>query len=165
MQFPDLADLDRPRSAAEWDAALKRFRAEVKRIDPMLHFTEGLATPTLPRRPDGRHTPPVPKPVDPPPTDPNEPAAKSPDLAAAQKFVAETVRQVCRRSGRNATGRRCFSFTSPATYADRRDDLFKFTYLPFPQAHPRGRNKAAARILQAARAYRLARCSCRPSPR
>jgi hypothetical protein len=117
MQFPDLADLDRPRSPGEWDAALKRFRTELKRIDNLMsNFKEG------------------PKPVEGPAIDPDQPAGKSPDLPAARTFVAK-------RTGKSAAD---VAAMPPAqvllvyiggTFADLRDDTFKFTYLPFPQAH------------------------------
>jgi hypothetical protein len=121
MQFPDLADLDRPRAAAEWDAALKRFRTEARRIDPLINGpVEGI------------------KPADkqPPPPDPDEPAVKSPDLAAARHFVAK-------RWGRSAAEvdamppAQVLLLYISGEYSDLRDDVFKLTYLPFSQAHPR----------------------------
>jgi hypothetical protein len=77
------------------------------------------------------------KPADrqPPATDPEEPAEKSPDLPAARKFVAE-------RTGKTVAD---VAAMPPAQVlllhiagsdADLRDDIFKFTYLPFAQAHP-----------------------------
>jgi hypothetical protein len=125
MQFPDLADLDRPRSAAEWDAGLKRFRAEVKRIEPMLQLTEGLAAPNSPPQPT---TPPQPKEAE--PADPDQPAAQSPDLPAARKFVAERWGKVDAMPPAQV-----LLLYIAGTYADVRDDVFKITYLAFPQAH------------------------------
>src|SRR5215475_3001544 len=62
LQFPEMATLDRPRSPAEWNAVLKRFRTEANRIFSMIVEGPDAAT----KRP--------------PPTDPDEPAAKSADL-------------------------------------------------------------------------------------
>lgn len=120
-QFPDLAasELSRPRSAAEWDAALKRFRAEVKRIDALNQGSEA-------EKATG-HTPPV---------DPDEAAEKSAELASARKYVAA-------HSGRPDAE---VTAMPPAqvlllyvagTYRDLQDDTFKITYLPYPQAHAR----------------------------
>jgi hypothetical protein len=128
-QFPDLADLDRPRPAAEWDAALKRYRAEVRRIEGIFKVTnESKSDPQLP-----------------PAADPDEPAAKSPDLVAARMYVTT-------RTGKSADD---VAAMPPAqvlllyihgTAADARDELFKLTYLPFPEA--------AARLPEAARGER-----------
>jgi hypothetical protein len=121
MQFPELSGLDRPRVPGEWDAALKRFRTEFKRIDGLIRSSnEGGKS--------GKEFPPV--------TDPDEPAEKSPDLVAARTFVAE-------RSGKSAA--EVAAMPPPqvlllyvaGTYADLRDDIFKITYLPFPEAHAR----------------------------
>src|SRR5262249_41143703 len=72
MQFPDLADLDRPRSAEEWDAALRRVRTEVERLDKFDRDQEK-------RKPREGNAP-------------GDPAAKSPDLPAAKKYLTEVVK-------------------------------------------------------------------------
>jgi len=119
MQFTDLADLDRPRSAVEWDAALKRFRTEVLRVDRLSNGEGSSEVAKLPPAPD-----------------PDEPAAKSAALPAARRFVAE-------RSGKSPAEvnamppAQVLLLYAAGTFVDLRDDVFKNTYLPFPQAHAR----------------------------
>jgi hypothetical protein len=119
MQFPDLADMERPRSAGEWDAALKRYRAEAKRLESLVASDEK-------KKPDRK----------PLADDPDEPAEKSRDLAAARKFVAA-------RQGKSAAEvdkmppAEVLILTIVGTIADRRDDMFKILYLPYSQAHRR----------------------------
>jgi hypothetical protein len=118
MQFPEVADVDRPRSAAEWDAALKRFRIEAKRVDPLLATDEGKKK---------EHTPTA--------TDPDEPAAQSRDLDMARKFVAVRQGKSADEVAKMPPAQVLMVFIV-GSIAERRDDLFKTTYLPFPQAHP-----------------------------
>src|SRR5437773_900928 len=70
MQFPELADLDRGRSPGQWDAVLRRFRTELRRLagsdGGKPRFAEWFPKDTAPE----------------------DPAAKSPDLPAVRKFVA-----------------------------------------------------------------------------
>jgi hypothetical protein len=110
MQCPDLADLDRPRSPEEWDAALRRVRKEFAR------FSEGDKDAKPPK--EG--------------TAASDPAAKSPDLPAAKKYLTEVV-------GLSATG---VGAMPPAqvlllylSYSDHeiRDEIFKQAYVPFSQ--------------------------------
>ena len=114
MQFADLADLDRPRSAAEWDAALKRVRDEIQRISQPLEGKQ-------------EKVPPVPG------TGPGDPASQSPDLAAARRELTE-------RFGRPAAEvaamppAQVLLLYLVATYHDYRDDMFKGFSLPYPQA-------------------------------
>jgi hypothetical protein len=123
-QFPDLANLDRPRSPSEWDAALKRFRTETKRIAVTMQLPE-----------PGQSV------VENPPgiTDPDEPAAKSPDLPAARTFVEK-------RSGKSAAAvekmpaAQVLLLYIAGTYADYRDDAYKLTYLPDAQVQSRIEN-------------------------
>lgn len=129
-QFPDLADLDRPRTAGEWDAALKRYRAEFKRISPMFAAGEG-----------NKGKPPVPV------TDPDEPAAKSPHLAAARAFVAERLGKSADEVAKMPPAQ-VLLLDIAGRLADHRDDLFKVTYLPFAQGHQRA--AAAVKRLETA---------------
>src|SRR5207247_11050125 len=69
-EFPDLADIDRPRTPEQWDALLKKFRTKVQRIRQIPAEGE------------------QPKPA-PPGSGPNEAAATSPYLAAAKRYLAE----------------------------------------------------------------------------
>jgi hypothetical protein len=114
LQFPDMTDLDRPRSAEDWDAALLRVRKELARI--------------LEGDKEGDKTIRAPKPG----TTVGDPAAKSPDLAAARKYLTEVV-------GMSATG---VEAMPPAQvlllhmshyYCEVRDNVFKQSYLPFAQ--------------------------------
>ena len=73
MQFPDLADLDRPRSPEQWDAVLVRVRKEFEELNKL-----GLENSTQP------------KPLK-PGTTVSDPAAKSPDLPVARKYLTEVV--------------------------------------------------------------------------
>src|SRR5262249_28663560 len=70
LQFPDLASLDRPRAAAQWDEVLRRLRKEFERI---VEFD--------------RHGKPLPE-----GTTAADPASKSPDLAAARQYLTQQRR-------------------------------------------------------------------------
>jgi len=111
MQFPDLADLDRERTPEQWDAVLKRVRAEFQRITAM---EEGKSHP-----PSGPA--------------PQEPASKSPDLPAARKYLARhvAVAKVEAMPPAEALVRYLMGFCNEV-----RDDWFKAAYLPFPEARP-----------------------------
>ena len=150
LQFPDLADLDRPRPATEWDAALKRFRTETRRIDSLINSEiSGV------------------KPADrqPPPPDPEEPAEKSPELAAARQYIAE-------RTGKSMSDVAAMPASQilllhiAGKYADLHDDVFKLTYLPFSQAHPLF-PKAVQRVRSApgGESVRLPKLSVPPIPK
>jgi hypothetical protein len=115
LQCPDLADLDRPRSAEEWDAALRRVRKEFERILGLT--TEGGKSNIKPAKPG---------------TTSADPAAKSPDLPAGRKYLTDVV-------GMTAT---VVEAMPPAQvlllylahyYHEIRDDLFKQAYVPFSQ--------------------------------
>src|SRR5439155_2852483 len=109
MQFPDLADLDRPRSAEDWDAALVRVRKEVERIT---------------KNDRGAKPPPFPAPTD--------PAAKSPDLPAARKYLTEVAGIAPAAVGAMPTAQIILLYVSNY-YHEMRDEVFKGSYLAFPQ--------------------------------
>jgi hypothetical protein len=121
MEFPDLAELDRPRGAADWDAVLRRVREMLERV----------------RKLEKNVKPPKPG------TTTKDPASKSPDLPEARRYLIEVV-------GMSADA---VNAMPPAQvlllhfahyYHEIRDDLFKVSYLPFPQAHklfPRAQNR------------------------
>jgi hypothetical protein len=113
MQFPELADLGRARSAAEWDATLKRFRAEVRRIYPYVKGNENVET----RAPD-------------------EPAARSPDLTAARAFVVKQSGKSVADVAAMAPAQVLLQYIAN-TYADHGDEVYKLAYLPYAAAHPR----------------------------
>jgi hypothetical protein len=121
MEFPDFRDLDRPRSAAEWDATLKRFREKVKYMVPLVKGDEAIEV-----------------------TDPNEPASKSPELAAARKYLAGRTKV----NAASAPDAQVLLLYIYGSLCEHRDTLFRATYLPYAQARPlvaaaAGRLKAA----------------------
>jgi hypothetical protein len=116
MQFPEMTTLDRPRSAAEWDAVLKRFRTEVKRI-----FSFGAEGPNTTAR---RTTL----------TDPDEPAAKSPELGDARNYVMSRLGKSAAEVASMPPAQVLLLYFA-GMYGDLRDQFFKLAYLPFPDAH------------------------------
>jgi hypothetical protein len=66
---------------------------------------------------------------------PEEPAAKSPDLPAARKFVART-RGLSDEQAEAMPAARVLLLYLVQTYRVDRDDLFRGAYLPYPQARP-----------------------------
>ena len=115
LQFPDLADLKRERSPAEWDAALKRVRTEFDRISGL---EEG-----------GDRKPRVPM------TAPTDPAAQSPELPAAKKYLVEQLRMPADKVEAMPPAQ-VLLLCLEGIKDDLRDDLFKAAYLPTPQAIP-----------------------------
>jgi hypothetical protein len=113
MQFPDLTELDRPRPPEEWDAALKRIRKELEQI---AKGGPGF-TPVKPG------------------TASTDPASKSPDLANARKYLAEVVGMPAARLDAMPPAAVLLHYLS-SYYREFRDEVFKGTYLPFPQAQP-----------------------------
>jgi hypothetical protein len=115
MQFPDLADLKRERAPAEWDAALKRVRTEFARIS-------GLEI-------GGDRKPPVPLAA------PTDPAAQSPELPAAKKYLVEVLKTPADKVDAMPPAQ-VLLLCIDGILNDLRDDLFKGAYLPAPQAIP-----------------------------
>jgi hypothetical protein len=115
MQFPDLADLKRERAPAEWDAALKRVRTEFARIS-------GLEK-------GGDRKPPVPMAA------PSDPAAQSPELPAAKKYLVENLQAPAAKVDAMPPAQ-VLLLCMDGILNDLRDDLFKGAYLPVPQAIP-----------------------------
>lgn len=109
MEFPDLRDLDHPRSAVEWDATLKRFREKVKYVYPYIKGDDTVET-----------------------TDPNEPAAKSSDLATARNYLTESTKV----NAATAPDSQALLLYIYGTLREYRDTLFRATYLPYPQSRP-----------------------------
>jgi hypothetical protein len=118
LQFPDLATLDRSRTAGEWDAALKRVRAEINRIDEL-------------NKSVGFHADPATKPVD-----PDEPAARSSHLAAARTFLAQRLGKPAADVAKMPPAQVLLLYLA-GTYGELRDEVFKPTYLPYADARPR----------------------------
>ena len=114
MQFPDLADLDRPRSPEQWEAALKKVRSLYKLIAGL--GSEGGAA-------GSKSTPGA---------GPDDPASKSPDLNAARKYLIEH-RKMTANQAESAPPAQAVLLFLVATYNEFRDDAFKATYLPYPE--------------------------------
>ncbi len=128
MQFPDMADLDRPRSAEEWDAALKRVRLEIERIDQWSEKEEGKIV-----RPG---------------TSSKDSAARSPDLPEARKYLAKVVGLPAARIESMSSAEVLLLYMSNY-YHELRDEVFKATYVPFPQSQALSA-EAEARLKSAA---------------
>jgi hypothetical protein len=115
LQFPDLADLDRPRSAQDWDAAFSRVltsvRTEFKRL------AEGSKNVKPPK----------------PGNAPNDPSSKSPDLPAARKYLAEVVGMSAARIDAMPPAEVLLRYMLHLHH-ELRDELFKCVYVPFPQS-------------------------------
>jgi hypothetical protein len=112
-QFPDLAELDRPHSPEQWDAALARVRKEAERLRRM--------------QPDLKNKPPAPG------TTASDPAARSPDLPAAKKYLTEVVGMKAAALEKMTPAEMLLRWIY-GTFKEQRDDLYKATYLPFSQA-------------------------------
>lgn len=115
LQFPDLADLDRPRSPAEWDATLRRVRTEMVRV-------ANLTDPKAFKEPR-------------PGTAATDPAAKSPDLPAAKQYLNRTVGLTAAAVDAMPPAQVLLLYLANS-YKELSDERFKVTYLPYPQARP-----------------------------
>lgn len=113
LQFPDLADFSRLRSAEEWDGALRRVRAELERI------VKGDRR-QKPAKPGNAAT---------------DHASKSPDLDAARKYLVGSGAFPAARVESMPPAEAILRHIS-LYYHEVRDEVFKVTYLPFPEARP-----------------------------
>jgi hypothetical protein len=113
LEFPDLADLNRSRTAQEWDTLLKNVRTRVERL-------------TESERED--------KPL-PAGTTAKDPANKSPDLAAARKYLAER-KTVSADPLKKMPAAQVLMLYLVGHAREVFDDQFKGAYLPYPQAQP-----------------------------
>ncbi len=111
-QLPDLADLDRPRPASEWDVTLARVRQGIDRL--VERDTEDLR-----RRPEGAA--------------PTDPAAKSPDLAAAKQYLKERAHLPAAEVDAMPPAQLLLVFLY-RQYSEYRDDAYKAAYLPYRDA-------------------------------
>jgi hypothetical protein len=114
MQFPELTTLGIERSAEQWDAVLRRFRTA----------SRGLAS-------DGR-TGKLPD-WFPSAYAADEPAAKSPDLPAARKFVAKSKGLTAAQVEAMPAAQVLLLYIV-ASYHEDRDHHFRGYYLPFVQS-------------------------------
>jgi hypothetical protein len=118
-QFPELNDLDRDLTTGQWDAVLRRVRSEIR----------GLALGTVE---DGKRKLPDWFPKD---FDPETPAAKSPELAAARQFVARTKGISAEKADAMPPAQVLLVYMM-GMYREDRDDWFRASYLPYPEARP-----------------------------
>jgi hypothetical protein len=122
LQFPDLADLKRERSPADWDAALKRVRTEFDRIAGGLSSENGKESKRFTRLAY---------------TAPTEPAGNSPELPDAKKYLIEQSHRPADEVNAMPASQ-VILLCLEGIKNDARDDLFKTAYLPTPQALPVG---------------------------
>lgn len=130
LQFPDLADLSRLRPAEEWDAAFSRILVGVRK--EFVRLTK-----------DDKIDNKLPKPGN----APTDPAEKSPDLPSARKYLAEVVGMSAARIAAMSPAEVLLQYLVHY-YHEMRDEMFKCTYVPFPQSVPLTR-KAEERLKSA----------------
>jgi hypothetical protein len=118
-QFPELGDLDRERTAKQWDNLLRRVRTELR--DLALMPAEG-----------GKQKLPDWFPKD---YAPEEPAAKSPDLSRAREYLAR-IRGLPAEKVATMPPAQVLLLFMMGTYQEDRDDWYRASYLPYPQARP-----------------------------
>jgi hypothetical protein len=130
-QFPELADLDRQRTAEQWDSDLRRLRTELQAMAglPM----EGGKQ---------KHADWFPKDCA-----PGDPATKSPDLPEARRFVARTKGLSAEKVLTMASAQVLILYIA-GTHHEDRDDWYRAVHLPYPQARPMF-DAAAKRLRQA----------------
>jgi hypothetical protein len=116
MVFRDLGDLDRERSPEQWEAIWRKIRAGIQNLAPLT--IEGKTH----KYPDW-----FPKDFD-----PNQPAAKSPELAAAREYVARTKKLPADKV-QSMPAAQVLVLHLVSTYSVYRDELFQSAYLPFAQ--------------------------------
>ncbi|MFI5459754.1 MAG: hypothetical protein ACHRXM_30380 [Isosphaerales bacterium] len=114
--FPFLGDLDRERTAEQWDGGLRRMRQEIRDLS-----MDG----TPPKLPEW-----FPKDCA-----PDDPAAKSPDLAAAHKFVARAKGLPADKVEAMPPAQVLLLYMM-GTCREDWDDWYRAANLPYPQARP-----------------------------
>ena len=114
--IPELDDLDRERSAEQWDGVLRRLRSEFRDLSL-----------------DG--TPPILPAWFPKDSAPEDPAAKSPDLPAARNFVARTKGLSADKAEAMPPAQVLVLYIVGTSREDW-DDFHRAAYLPYPQARP-----------------------------
>jgi hypothetical protein len=110
MQYPELAEIDRLRTPAEWDAILKKIRTDVQKFAMLEGAKPG---------PNGRL--------------PTDPAEKSPDLDAARTYLTETAGLKPEAVKAMVPSQLLLTYSVYA-YREHRDLMFQTAYLPYPEA-------------------------------
>jgi hypothetical protein len=114
MWFPELEDLNRERTAAQWDALLRKIRTEVHRV---LQDNESHKLPNwFPKNCEA-----------------DDPASKSPDLPAARRYVARTLKLSAEQAEAMPAAQAILLYFV-AIYAEHRDDVFKSFSLPYAES-------------------------------
>jgi hypothetical protein len=114
QQFPDLADLDRPRSPEQWDAVLKKLRSSYRLLFALAGGGGGAPKPMVGNAPA-------------------DPASKSPDLPAARKYLTERMKLAAEKVDAMPPAQVLLLYLV-GSYNEFRDDFYKATYLPYPEA-------------------------------
>jgi hypothetical protein len=125
-QFPELADLDSPRSPEQWDRVLKKLRTEFATVAGLGEGEGGAKW----------------KPI--PGTTADDPASKSPDLPAARKYLVER-RKLAADVVDAMPPAQVLLIYILGSYHEFRDDAFKASHLPYMQARKAFEEAAARR--------------------
>jgi hypothetical protein len=117
MQFPELADLNRDRSPEQWDSVLRRLRVELRRLLGA-EFSKRKLSDWFPKD-----------------SAPEDPAAKSSELADARKFVART-KGLSADQVEAMPAAHVLILYMVGTFHEDRDDHHRGAYLQYPQCFP-----------------------------
>jgi hypothetical protein len=111
MEFPDLTELDRPRTAEQWDALLRAIRTTHQRliINDKKTLPAGVTA--------------------------GDPASASPDLPAAKAYLLARIGQSAEAVAAMPPAQVLVLHLVGVT-KEYRDDYFKAMYLPYAQARP-----------------------------
>lgn len=112
LQFPDLTDLERPRSPEEWNAAVARVQKGWEKLQPLLAPQPGQADNPVPQI-----------------------LARLEALPAAKKWLVETGGLKGEKIEAMPPGQ-VLLLALAGQYREWRDEWFKATYLPYAEAQP-----------------------------
>jgi hypothetical protein len=119
MEIPELDELERARTAEQWDGVLRQVRTKLRALLGGLTSIKGKP---------GKLPSWLPKDCA-----PEDPAAKSPDLPAARKFVVRT-KGLSADQVEALPPAQVLLLYMAGTYHEDRDDSYRAAYLPYPQA-------------------------------
>ncbi len=128
-QMPDLADLERPRTPEEWDAALSRVRKEIERLVKAMILEFGLAAGlgSQPAPPVGEKPP--------PPPGIGDFLTWVQAVPQARKYLMDRRGLTEKQVDAMPRSQVLLLFLA-GSYREMRDDHFKAAYLPYPEARP-----------------------------
>jgi hypothetical protein len=129
-QFPELGDLERQWTANQWNDGLRRVRTDLQALAELPEGAKRKLSDMIPKD-----------------CAPADPAAKSPDLAAARKFVARTKGLSADKVEALPPAQVLLLYIA-GTFHEDRDDYYRAAYLPYPQAR-RVLDGAAKRLREA----------------